>query len=223
MEPLRSGTVGGQNFRDHTDGVGEVLHVGDDALQSLLHEGAVAVVTAVGAAAGTGFTGGVGGHVVVMHEALLFLFPDGVELLGLGEGGEGRDGEHLGLAAGEEAGTVHAGDQADFGRQGTDLVHGAAVDTLAGEQPLLDDLLLQLVQDLVHVLHEVGVFFPILFLNHGDPVIDTGFTDVLVIGIHAVFHGRKLILYQLFEEFIIKGSVFIAELRLADLLNHLVD
>ena len=28
----------------------------------------------------------------------------------------------------------------------TDLVHGAAVHTLAGEQPLLDDLLLQLVE-----------------------------------------------------------------------------
>ncbi len=159
----------------------------------------------------------------MVHEALLFLFPDGVELLGVAHRGESRDREHLGLAAGEERGAVDLRDQADLGREGADLVHRAAVDALAGEQPLLDDLLLQLVEDLVHVLHHVGVLFAVLFLDHRDPVVDAGFADVLVVGVHAVLHGGELVLDQLFEQRVVEGGVLVLELGLADLGDHAVD
>ena len=65
----------------------------------------------------------------------------------------------------KRAGAMDNGQHADFGAERTDLVHGAAVYTLAGEQPLLDDLLLQLVEDLVHVLHDLGMVGLILFLH----------------------------------------------------------
>ena len=158
-----------------------------------------------------------------MHEALLFLFPDGVELLGLAESGKSGDGENLSLAAGEQAGAVHHGDNADLSCEGADLVHLASVNALAGEQPLLDDLLLQLVEYLVHVLHHVGVLFAVLLLNHGDPLVDAGFADVLVIGAHAVLHGLELLLDQHVEQLLIKGSVLVLELGLAYLGDHLVD
>ena len=118
---------------------------------------------------------------------------------------------------------MHAGDHADFGGERTDFVHGAAVDTLAGEQPFLDNLLLQLVEDLVHVLHELGMLFAVLLLDHADPVVDAGFAHVLVVGVHAVFHGLELVGNQLLEELFVEGGVLIAELRLADLADHLVD
>ena len=46
----------------------------------------------------------------------------------------------------EQAGAVDARQNADLGVERADLVHLAAVDALALEQPLLDDLLLHLVQ-----------------------------------------------------------------------------
>ena len=220
---LGGGAVGGEDLGDHADGVGEVFHLRDDALQRLLYQSAVAVLAAAGAALGAGLTHGVGGHVVVMHEALLGLFPDGVQLLGVAQSGQGGDGKDLGLSAGEEAGAVHHGDHADFGGQRTDLVHLTAVHALAGQQPLLDDLLLQLVQDLLHVLHHIGVLVLVLLLDHGDPVVDAALTHVLVVGVHAVFHGRELVVHQQLEELLVEGGVLILELGLADLLDHLVD
>ena len=220
---LRRGAVGGQHLGHHTDGVRELLDRRDDALQRLLDQRAVAILAAVGAAAGTRLARGVGRHIVMMHEALFFLFPDGVHLLGHGERGERCNGEHLRLAAGEQARTVHARDQADLSAERADLVHLAAVHTVTGEQPLLDDLLLHLVQDLVHVLHHIGVLFLVFFLNGGDPFVHARLADVLVVGVHAVLHAFHLVGAEQLEQFLVKGGVLILELRLADLGNHLVD
>ena len=159
----------------------------------------------------------------MVHEALLGLVPDGVELLGGGERVQRGDGEHLRLAAGEESGAVDNGQHADFRAERTDLVHGAAVHTLAGEQPLLDDLLLQLVEDLVHVLHDLGMVGLILFLHRGDPLVHAGFADVLVVGVHAVLHAGKLVLDKLFKKLIVERGVLVGELGLADLGDHAVD
>ena len=41
---LRGGTVGGNHLRDDADGVGEVLHGGDDGLQGALGQSAVALL-----------------------------------------------------------------------------------------------------------------------------------------------------------------------------------
>ena len=158
-----------------------------------------------------------------MHETLLFLFPDGVELLGHGQSREGSYRKHLSLAAGEQCRAVNSGDNADLAAEGADLVHCAAVNALAGQQPFLDDLLLQLVQDLVHVLHHVGVLLGVLLLHCGDPLVNARLAYVLVVGIHAVFHARKLVLDQLIEQLIVECSMLVLKLRLADLRDHLVD
>ena len=52
------------------------------------------------------------------------------ELVVLGAA-QGAGGQHLGLAAGEHTGTVHAGQNAHFGSQRADLVDAAAVHALA--------------------------------------------------------------------------------------------
>ena len=60
----------------------------------------------------------------------------------------------------EESGVAHFIEHMLF--KGT--AHSTAAE-LAGEQPLLDDLLLQLVEDLVHVLHDLGMVGLILLLH----------------------------------------------------------
>ena len=220
---LRRGAVGREHLGHHADGVRELLDRRDDALQRLLDEGAVTVLAAVGAAGGAGVAGGVRRHIVVVHEALFFLFPDGVELLGHGQRRERGDGQHLRLAAGEQAGAVHARNHADLGIERADLVHLAAVNAVTGEQPLLDDLFLHLVEDLVHVLHHVRVLLFIFCLHGGDPFIHARLAHVLVVGVHAVLHGLHLVGAQELEQVLVKGRVLILELRLADLADHLVD
>ena len=220
---LAGGAVGGEHLAHHADGVGEVLNAGDYRLESLLGEGAVAVLAAAGGALGLGLAGGVAGEVVVVHIALLFLLPDGVELLGGGEGVERGDAEHLGLAAGKEAAAVDTGDDADFGGQGTDLVHGAAVDAVAFKQPLLDYLLLELVGYLLEVLVHLGVVGQEQLVPVLDELVPALLADVLVVGVHGghgLVHGG---LDYLVEQLLVKVGVLVLELGLADLLDHLVD
>jgi len=159
----------------------------------------------------------------VVHEALFFLFPDGVELLRHGQRGKRGNGQHLRLAAGEQARAVHARDHADLGIERADLVHLAAVNAVTGEQPLLDDLLLHLVEDLVHELHHVRMLVEIFLLHGGDPLVHARLAHVLVVGVHAVLHGLHLVGAQEVEQLLVKGGVLILELRLADLADHLVD
>ena len=119
---LRGGAVGGDDLAHHADGVGELLNRRNDGQQRALSESAVTDLAAAGAAGGLGLADGVAGEVIVVHIALLGLFPDGVELLGGGKRVERADGEHLRLAAGEQARAVDAGQDADFGSERTDLV-----------------------------------------------------------------------------------------------------
>ena len=220
---LGGGAVGREHLAHHTDGVGEVLNAGDDGLKGLLGQGAVAVLAAAGGALGLGLAGGVAGEVVVVHIALLFLFPDGVELLGSGEGIEGGYAEHLGLAAGEEAAAVDAGDDADLGGQGTNLVHGAAVNAVALKQPLLDYLLLELVGDLLEVLVHVGVLFEEHLVPVLDELVPALLAHILVVGVHGghgLFHSG---LDYLVEQLLVEVGVLVLELGLANLLDHLVD
>ena len=205
------------------EGVGEVLNARDDGLEGLLGQGAVAVLAPAGGALGLGLAGGVAGEVVVVHVALLFLFPDGVELLGHGEGVERGDGEHLGLAAGEKARAVHARDDADLGGQGTYLVLAPAVHAVPLEQPGLDYLLLELVGDLLEVLVHVGVVLKEELVPVVDELVPALLADILVVGVHGglgLVHGG---LDDLLEELLVEVGVLVLELGLADVLDHHVD
>ena len=63
----------------------------------------------------------------------------------------------------------------------------------------------------------------VLFLDHGDPVVHARLAHVLIVGVHAVFHGLELLLDQLVKQGLIECGVLILELRLADLGDHLVN
>ena len=183
----------------------------------------MALLAAVGGAGGPGLAGGVGGEVVVVHIPLLLLLPDGVQLLGGGEGVQGADGEHLGLAAGEQARAVDAGQHAHLGGQGTDLVLGAAVHPVALQQPGLDDLLLELVGDLLQVLVHLGIVLQKELMPVLDELVPPLLAHVLVVGVHGgagLIHGG---LHNLVEQLLVEVGVVVGHLVPADLGHDLVD
>ncbi len=130
----RRGAVGLHDLGDDADGVGELV-LGGDQRQSALGEVAVADLAALGAAHAAGLAGAERREVVVVHVALALGGLDGIETLALVEHAERTDGEHLGLAALEEAGAVNERQVVGLDHEGTDLVGGTAVDALTG----LDD------------------------------------------------------------------------------------
>ena len=159
----------------------------------------------------------------MVHIPLLRLLPDGVQLLVGGEGVQGADGKHLGLAAGEEAGAVGPGQHAHLGGQGPDLVLLAAVHAVALQKPLLDDLLLELVGELLQVLVHIRIFLQILLvplLDHGVPA---GLPDVLVVGVHGGLGLVHEVRHDLVEQLLVEIRVRILKLGLAHLGDHLID
>ena len=220
---LRGRAVGGQDLGDDADGVRELLHARNDGQERLFRQRAVADLTTGGRTGGTGLAGGEGREIVVVDIALGLLGVDGVQLLRGGQGVQRADGEHLRLASGEQAGAVDSGQDADLGVERTNLVHLAAVDALAGEQPLLDDLLLHLVQtDLdmhVEVLVLVGKLLCEIAAGSGQALL----ADVLVVGIQRVFDLIHAIGAQIVEQLMVDGSLLEGELRLADDGDDLVD
>ena len=129
------GSVGSQHFADHTHGVGEVLLGGHGGQDCPLGESAVADFTPSRGTHAPGLAHAVGREVVVVHELLGVLGAHGVQGLLHGQRGQRGDGEHLGLAAGEEAAAVGAGQFADAAGDRPDLVGLAAV----GSHVLVDD------------------------------------------------------------------------------------
>ncbi|SCI52688.1 Uncharacterised protein [uncultured Flavonifractor sp.] len=220
---LGGGAVGGQDLAHHADGVGELVHAGQHGHQSALSQSAVTVLAAVGGAGSLGLAHGVGGEVVVVHVPLLFLFPDGVQLLRGGQGVQGGHGQDLGLAAGEQAGAVDLGQHAHLGAQGTDLVLGAAVHAVALEQPGLDDLLLELVGELLEILVHLGVLLQVVLVplvDHGVPAL---LADVLVVGVHGGLGLVHVLVHDLVEQLLVEVSVVVLHLGLADLGHDVVD
>ena len=159
-----------------------------------------------------------------MDIAALGLVIDGVELLRGGERVQRADGEDLGLAAGEQARAVDARQNADLGVQRADLVRGTAVDALALEQPLLDDLLLHLVEADVDLhIPVVGVLLAELLLEVDDGLGQAGFTDILVVGVERVGDLVQTVLAQIVEHFVVDSGLLERELRLADGVDDGVD
>ncbi|MPM71221.1 hypothetical protein SDC9_118184 [bioreactor metagenome] len=178
---------------------------------------------AAGAAGGLGLAHGVAGEVVVVHIALLRLFPDGVQLLVGGEGVQRAGGKHLRLAAGEQAGAVDPGQNAHFRVQRADFVALAAVYPVALQQPGLDNLLLEFIGDFVQILVHVGVFLQEQAVPLLDELVPAAFPDVFVVGIHGglrVVHGGG---HDFLKQLLTEVGVGILELGLADFAHHLVD
>ena len=98
---LGGGTVGGEHFRYQTQGIGELLNRRDHRTQGLLSQSAVTDLPAARATGRTGLTHRVGGEVVVMDVALFGLLIDAVQQLGIPDGTQSGNGQHLGLATGE--------------------------------------------------------------------------------------------------------------------------
>ena len=159
----------------------------------------------------------------MMDIPLGILGVNGVDLLGGGQGVQGADGKHLRLTAGEQAGAVDSGQNADFGVQRTDFVHAAAVHTLALKQPLLDDLLLHLVQaDLdvgLKVLVLVGKLLGEVQPGGGQPL----FPDVLVGGVQSVLDLIQAVGHQIVQQLVVDGGLLEGELGLANLGHDGVD
>ena len=118
---------------------------------------------------------------------------------------------------------MDARQNADLGVERADLVHLAAVDALALEQPLLDDLLLHLVQADLDVDVEVLIFFGELV---GEIAAGRGkalLADVLVVGVEGIFDLVHAIGAQIVEQVVVDSCLFKRELRLADGFDDRVD
>ena len=159
----------------------------------------------------------------MMDIPLGILGVDGIQLLGSGQGVQGADGQHLSLTTGEQARAVYPGQHANLGIQRTNLVHAAAVHTLAGQQPLLDNLLLHLVQADLDVRLEVLVLLAELLLEvqtgSGQPL----FPDILVGGIQSVLDLIQAVGHQVVQQLVVDSSLLEGELGLANLGHDAVD
>ena len=220
---LRGRTVGGDDLAHNANGIRELVNRRNHRQQRALGKSAMADLAAAGAAGGLGLADRVAGEVVVVHVALFGLFPDGVKLLGGGKRVKRADGQHLRLTAGEKARAVDAGQHADFGSERTDLVLRSAVDTVAFEQPCLDNLLLELVGDLVEELIHVGILLEVLLVPVLDHLVPAGLADVLIVGVHRGLGLVHEVLDDLVEQLLVEACVRIVELGLADLGDHAVD
>ncbi len=117
----------------------------------------MADLAALGAAHAAGLAGAERREVVVVHVALALGGLDSIQTLALVEHTERQDGEHLGLAALEQAGAVNERQVVILNHDGANLVGGTAVDALAG----LDD----------HGAH--GLLLKLLE-RHGDLALPSG-------------------------------------------------
>ena len=113
---------------------------------------------------------------------------------------------------------MNAGNDADFGIQRTDLIHAAAVYTLAViQQPAAHHKLLQLVDALIQHSALVWVLLIILSMQAVIDGAHTLITDVLIIGIHGSTDILDEFILDGFEEIVIDLLGFKGELGLANL------
>ncbi len=144
-----------QDIADDAAGVGEV--VGEHALQGAVCQVAVTDLTTSHATLCLGLACGEGREVIVQQETLLALVQHIVHNLLVERGAEGGCHQGLGLATGEDSGSVRAGQIVHLAPDGTDLVGLAAVET---------DALVQNAAAHCLFLHVV-----VVTLHHGDALI----------------------------------------------------
>ena len=143
---------------------------------------------------------------------------NGIELLCVAQGAQGADGQNLGLATGEQTGTVCTRQNANLSSQRTNLFHTTAVNALALNQPVTNDLLLQLVEalgDLCAVLSDI--LLAQLSLELVADNLDACVADGLVVGIQAVLQLTAALSLELVEDLMVEVVMLVLELGLADL------
>src|SRR5690554_687503 len=146
-----AGTVGFSDFRDHTDAVGELIHIGHDRLDTTAGQTTVADFTAAGATHATTLTYRIGREVVVEHEGVFLLAFQGIQQLRVTGGTQRGHDQRLGFATGEQRGAVGAIQHADFDVQ---RAHGLGVATVDARIAVDDALTHGAVFDLTEsVLH----------------------------------------------------------------------
>ena len=160
----------------------------------------------------------------MMHIALFGLIVQAVQLLRVAGGAQGDGGQHLGLAAGKEAGAMGAGQDADLGGQGPDLVDAAAVHPLAViQQPAAHHVFLQLIEAFLDFVDGLGIHIVELLMHLGVHRAQTLVPHALVVGIQG---GAYLLDGEVLDGFI-HGRIGIVggegELLLADLLLYVPD
>src|SRR6267143_1087717 len=160
------GTIGFQNVGDEAHGVRKIRFGGKQVHQRALREGAVADFATARATKEFHFTDAERREVVVQHEAVeLVLLEEQVEALNVFLCAQGQSRESLRFAASKEGGTVHAGEQANFAGDQTNLVEGTAIGTAADVKNIIaEDVFAEAFQGalgegapLVHLL--LGLFF----------------------------------------------------------------
>ena len=121
------GAVRGENLRHETKGVLEFVPMGNDRLDRLLRQRSMSDLPPLRTPHEAGFAGRVGREVVMMHVPLALLVADRVEELLHAGHAEREHVQHLGLAPGEESGSVGAAENVDLGGERSYLGAGAAI------------------------------------------------------------------------------------------------
>src|SRR5579872_1258426 len=208
----RRGAVGFENVGNEAHGVREVCLGRKQVDERALCESAVADFATAGTAKEFHFADAERREVVVQHEAIeLVLLEEQVEALHIFLGAEGERRESLCFAAGEERRTVDAREQADFARNVTDLVEGAAIGTAASvENVIAEDIFAKALEGalgegalFVHFL--LGLFgngFDDLFLKGIDEVV--AFVLRMLFRIESIAELRAVLFVQIFVNPFIK-------------------
>ncbi len=226
----RRGAVGLENFADDAGGVGELLVVGNHALERALREVAVTDFASSHRADALDLTGAERGEVVVQKERLVRVAHERVDLLLVGAGAQGGGHEGLGFAALEDGGPMRAREHADLT---SDVANGPGAAS-ADAHALLDDHLAHLVPldvVLVGFLEQLVPLRDGLFAELLDELGEGCLADLLVLHVARLFVGDLQafadavdgdFVQALFEVF---GKVnrLEAELGLAHGLSKLVD
>ena len=188
--------VGLEDIGNDAHGVRILGSEGHDRLEGAHRQVAVADLATAGTALRLGLARGERREVVVEHELLVILDEDLVHLLHIHLGAEGHGREGLGLTAGEDGGTVGAGEVIHLAPDRADLVADTAVqaDALVKDHVAHGFLLL----GVVVALHERGLLLEFLLGNRGKEFLLDGLEAflTLLLGLGGLGKGVALVIAE---------------------------
>ena len=132
-------TVRFENIGDDAHGVREGFFIGHDRLDAAFGQSPVTIFAATDSAVRLAFADGVGGEVIVEHEALGVFVEEPFNALFVLGGAQGDGDERLGFAALEDRGTVDARKDVDATFDRTHFFDPATVEALLREDDIAHD------------------------------------------------------------------------------------